>query len=85
MFAFPSMLVPAAQQAGISVPSDPDQPDQYRMTHPHFFVFCQVQLCRRIRPGEHFDNARIIASLSDDEIRRVTLADLIGAGLEWST
>lgn len=85
MFAFPSMLVAAAKQVGISVPSDPDQPELYRTTHPHFFVFCQVQLGRRMRPGEQFDNAQVIASLSDEEIKRVTLLELIGAGLEWST
>ncbi len=78
MLAFPGMLVSAAEKAGMKVPPDPDEydPNQY----PHFYVFCTAQLSRPMHPGEHCDNAKIIANISDEEIKKVTLAQLIEFG-----
>lgn len=79
MLAFSSMLVSAAKKAGMAVPPDPDEFDAD--SFPHFQVFCLVQLGRACRPGEHWDNAKVIASIPD--IKSATLMDLITAGLEW--
>jgi hypothetical protein len=83
MIVFPGMLVEAAKKAGMKVPEDPDnfQPEEY----PHFDIFCTVQLCRRIRWGEHWDNAKVVAAIPDDKLKSVTLQDLLDAGLEYST
>lgn len=83
MFAFPGMLVSAAKQAGIRTPKNPDDFDPKRF--PHFAVFCTVQLGRRMRPGEHWENAKVIASVPTKEIKTVTLDGLIARGLQWST
>ncbi len=84
MIVYPGMLVTAAEQAGMKVPPNPDgewSKDEY----PHFNIFCLVQLGRRIRWGEHWDNAKVVAAIPDDKINSVTLMDLIQAGLEYST
>lgn len=83
MIAFPGMLVTAAKNAGMKVPKDPDNFDASR--YPHFSVFCAVQLCRRMRPGEHFENAEIIARIPNDKIQTVTLTDLLAKGLIFAT
>lgn len=80
MLAFPEMLVSSAQHAGIRVPDDADKydPDQY----PHWHVYLLVQLGAPIPwAGAVFDNAAIIASISDDEIKTITYNQLIEKGL----
>jgi hypothetical protein len=80
MFAFPGMLVEAAIKAGMKVPNDPDSFDANE--YPHFLVFCTVQLGTSMPyPGVHFDNAKVVASIPNDQITKVTLSDLISAGL----
>lgn len=83
MMAFPSMLVSAAEKAGMKVPEDPDEFE--REDYPHFAIFCALQLGRRIQMGEHWDNAKVIAAVPEDEIRTLTLEDFINRGLSWST
>lgn len=81
MMAFPSMLVDAAKKAKMSVPKDPDSFDANK--YPHFHVFCQVQLCRPIKWGEHWENAEIIAKISNDKIKKITLCELLDLGLHY--
>jgi len=83
MMAFPSMLVGAAAKAGMKVPPDADDFDAAEF--PHFAVFCNVQLCRPVRMGEHWDNAKVIAAIPDEKIMQVTLMEMIALGLEWRT
>lgn len=48
--------------------------------------FCAVQLGRRMGAlNEHWDNAKVIAAIPDNEIKKVSLNDLIDLGLSWST
>lgn len=82
MLAFPSMIAEAATKAGIKVPEDPDS-DFNRAEFPHFIVFCTVQLARPIQWGEHWDNAKVVAQFSDDEIKKATLEDLLARGLRF--
>ncbi len=84
MMVFPGMIAEAAEKANMKVPPDPNG-EWDEKEYPHFNVFCNVQLCRRIRWGEHWENAKIVAAIPDDKIDTVTLADLIAAGLEYST
>lgn len=76
MLAFPSMLINAANSAGIKTP---DNPDEYNAAEfPHFYVFCQLQLCKRMGDWqEHWRNARVIALVPDDEIRKISAAELV--------
>lgn len=79
MIAFPGMLVPAAQKAGMKVPPDLDN---YEATDfPHWHVYCGMQLGAAIPvAGDHWRNAEVIASFSDDGIKNATAVDLINAG-----
>lgn len=79
MLAFPGMLVDAASKAGMKVPPDPDKFPKKEF--PHFEVFCIMQLGKSMRtPGEHYENAKVIASISDDEIFKVTISDIVKRG-----
>lgn len=80
MLVFPGMLVAAATEAGMKVPPDPDNFDSGQ--YPHFRVFCNMQLGRRMQPGEQWENAKVIAAVPEDEIRTITAADLIRRGLQ---
>lgn len=83
MLAFPAMLVTAAENAGITVPDDPENYDSDAF--PHFSVFCLSQLCRPVvYHGEHWDNAKVIAAIPETEIRQVTLVDLLDRGLSFA-
>jgi hypothetical protein len=84
MLMFPGMIADAAVKAGMKVPENPDDETSWMQEdYPHFRVFCTVQLCRRIRWGEHWGNAEVVAAIPDSEIRTITLQDLIDRGLEF--
>jgi len=81
MMAFPGMLVGAAEKAGMKVPPDPDNflAEEYL----HFQVFCILQLWRPIKWGEHWENAEIIASIPEEELKTMTLEDFLDKGLHY--
>jgi hypothetical protein len=84
MIVYPGMIAQAAQQAGMKVPEDPD--GEWNVEeYPYFNIFCVVQLGRRIRWGEHWDNAKVVAAIPEEKLATVTLMDLIESGLEYST
>lgn len=80
MIAHPSLLAVAAREAGIKLPEDIDadfESDEY----PHWFVFLSVQTGLRMpSPGCHFENAKIVAAIPEDEIRLVTISMLRDLG-----
>ena len=78
MLAFPFMLKPAAEKAGIDVP--PDVENFNKRKYPHWSVFVALQLGCSMCPGEHFNNAKVIALFSKKEIKRATLKDIINRG-----
>jgi hypothetical protein len=85
MLMFPGMIADAARAAGMKVPDEPDidgswDPNDY----PHFYVFCGVQLCRPIEWGEHWENARVVAQVRENELRVITLEELISRGLRYT-
>lgn len=82
MIVFAGMLASAAEKAGITVPPDPDDfvPDDFL----HFYIFCLVQLARPLSNwNEHWDNAKVIASLTPEECKTVTLEQLMDLGLQY--
>jgi disulfide oxidoreductase YuzD len=89
MIAFAGMLIPAAEKAGIKCPSDKEvdnwDTEEMKNKYPHFYVFAMVQLGRRMSPGEHWNNAKIIAKISDEDILNITILDLMELGLIYST
>lgn len=83
MIAFPGMLAKAATLAGISIPDNVDKFEEYVELYPHFYVFCLMQLGQSMPyPGVHFDNARIIAECTEDEIVVITPNELIDRGFQ---
>jgi len=81
MIAFPSMLIYPAKNAGMKVPEDADNYDPNEF--PHFHVFCTVQIgAPHPYAGCHFDNAKIIAALSDKEIKEITYEELMDNGFQ---
>ena len=84
MIAFAGMLVKPAEEAGMKVPPDPDKFNA--KDYPHFDVFCKVQLGASLpSPTAHWDNAKIIAKVPNNEIMKVTFADLLQRGLHIKT
>ena len=85
MIAVPTMLMAPAIKAGMKVPPEDEvlegryNPEEY----PHFHVFLYVQLGSPMpNPHAHWDNAKLIASISDEEIRTVTGSQLEQKGLQ---
>lgn len=81
MMLYPGMLVAAAEQAGMEVPADPDHYDATK--YPHFDIFCILQLGRSIRWGEHWDNAKVLASIPIEKLNLMTIDQLIEMGFEY--
>jgi len=80
------MLVGAAEQAGMKVPPDVDEWQEWREDYPHFFCFCLLQLARpTVYHGEHWDNAKVVAEIPDDEIMTLTLENFLARGLSYAT
>jgi hypothetical protein len=88
MIAFPEMLEAAAREAGISVPEDVEHYDSKKAkeAHPHFFVFCELQLGRAMGSWtEHWDNAKIIARIPIEKLKTMKLQDFLALGLHIKT
>lgn len=81
MIAFPETLIGPATEAGMKVPADPEDfdPEQY----PHFQVFLNVQLGAPLpSPNSHWENAKIVANISESKIREISLGELEELGFE---
>lgn len=81
MIALAEMLVEPAKKAGMRVPRDIHKCDKRK--YPHWHVFCVVQLGRFMpSPTSHWQNAEVIAKIPDARIRRMSLAELVAAGVQ---
>ena len=81
MIVIPSALVPAAEDAGIKVPENLEDFDSDK--YPHWHVFMSAQLGVSMpSPGCHFENAKIIAALSDKEVLTITMKQLRAKGFQ---
>lgn len=81
MLCFPSMLVQAAKDAGMKVPEiDVDNEEYDREQFPHWWVFCVLQLDTAMSAGAHWENAKVVAAIPEDEIRQTTLETIEAKG-----
>lgn len=86
MLVFPSMLVAPAKNAGMKTPElnsteDDFDPEEF----PHFAVFCVAQLGRPMGSmSEHWENAKVIAGVSEEDIRTANLQFLLDRGLSYA-
>lgn len=82
MIAYPHMLVPAAEKAGIVCPPDPENyvADEF----PHFHFFCCAQLGQPMpSPGCHWENAEVVRKIANEaELKSITLEQLIERGFQ---
>ena len=85
MIAYAGLLCQPAEDAGIAVPEDlhfdGNNLDDFRESHPHFFVYACLQLGRPLpSPDSHWSNAKVVAALSEDEVKTVTPGDFMARG-----
>lgn len=81
MLAYPEMLVGPAEKAGIKVPADIENYDTHE--YPHWHVYLILQLGRSLpSPTSHWTNAKVVASVPEDTIRKLNLADFREIGFE---
>ena len=80
MIIFPSMLCSAADAAGIAYPANVDD-DYDKDAYPHWHILCATQLSRSCQPGEHFENAKVIAKLEVEAMKTMTLEDFVKIGV----
>ncbi len=77
MIAFPGMLVGPAKEAGMKVPDDPE--DFIAEDYVRFQIYLAFQLGAPLPyPSAHWDNAKIIADLTDEELQTVTVGEMMG-------
>lgn len=77
--AFPEMLVGAAQHANIAVPDDLENYNKEEF--PHWFILCATQLCRPMQHGEHWENAKVITTLTLEQMQTMTYEDFQEIGV----
>lgn len=77
MIVFASILASTAREAGIKVPDDPEKLDSKK--YPHWNVFLGASLPRW---AALLNNAKLIASISDEEIKTITYQQLLNKGLK---
>lgn len=90
MLAFPGMLLGAADAAGIPIP-DPDvvNADRFELESikedfTKYFIFCILQLGKSMAyASEHWDNAKVIAAIPENELKTITPAELGKRGFSF--
>ena len=84
MIAFPGMLVKPAEEAGMKVPKDPDEYNSSDYPHWHVFLFSQLGSPMPFSDS-HWKNAKVIASISNDKIKKIFIEDIIQLGFEYGS
>lgn len=86
MIATPILLVKPAEQAGFNVPKDPTQWNEKDPMYLRWTIFCNVQIGQSLPyPAAHWDNAMVIAKIPTDELKTITLEELIAKGFKTGT
>lgn len=68
----------------MKTPEDSDK-DFLPSEFPHFTVFCNLQLCRPMRThSEHWENAKIIAAIPENELIEMSIGDFLAKGIHYS-
>ena len=83
MFMFPWMFYNHIKDSKLKMPDDFENynPDQY----PNFHVFMLIHLGQLLDIATLEDNANIIADISEDALKSVTLNDLMKKGVVFGT
>ena len=76
MFLFPSMIYNAAVEAGMPVPPESSCESYDPNEFPHWHVYCNVQLGVPLTWGNHWENAKLIARIPQEQLRTMTLCQL---------
>ena len=80
MFAFEDMFEPMAKKSGMKIPKDREDYDPNK--YPHWHVLLTTCLGQPMPyPGCHWDNAKIIADIPEEELMKLTYDQLIEKGL----
>lgn len=84
MIALPEMLLKPAQEAGIKVPSEDADFDNFNVEeYPHFHLFCCAQLGQPMpTPTAHWENAKVIALIPADKVKAITFGELQTMGFQ---
>jgi hypothetical protein len=83
VIAFPNILASYAKDVGMSVPDDPEKFLENREEHPHFAVYCLLQLGTSMPNAMSARiNAEVIAAIPVEEVTTMTLADFEARGFE---
>ena len=84
MMAFPAMIAPAAEKAGVDLPDDLEEYDPEN--YPHWHVFSLMQLGESMPyPGVHWNNAKIVADIPKEKLITLTFDDLVNEGFQVGT
>lgn len=78
MIAFPFLLIGPATEAGIKIPPEEtiDGQTYDPAEFPHWHVYANLQLGTPMpSPTSHWDNAKIIAAVSNEKIMLLTPAE----------
>ena len=71
-----------AKKSGIKVPSSEELETYKDEDFPHFSFFCSYQIGKPLRyASEHWDNAKIVASLTHEQATTLTWEGLDSVGL----
>jgi hypothetical protein len=78
-FAFPEMFRTHIEDSNLKLPDSFEHynPEEY----PHFHVFMTLHLAQTIDVFTLKDNANVIAAISDTDIKKVTIDQLVKNGL----
>lgn len=79
VFCFPEMFKVHIKDSNLKLPKDFEKYN--REEYPHFYIFIELHCARPININTLKDNANIIASISDEEIKKVTIEQLLKMGL----
>lgn len=78
----PQKLADLAKEGGISVPADIN--DFFLGDHIHFVVFMTTHRGEEMPyPTAPVENAKLIASLTDEQVKSITIEDLIDLGFKF--
>ena len=78
------LIVEAARKAGIKVPPDELLDKEWdNKQYPHFAAYCNMQLNKPVQWGEHWENAKVIASIPLDDLLTMTVDDIIDRGFQY--
>lgn len=83
IFFFPGMVARHAVDAGIKTPENPDEPFN-KEEYPHFEVFCAFSVATETNHEQMSHNAKVIAGLTEDQVKSFTLEDFDRAGVIYN-